>query len=40
MTQTEIQYVTPLLPLWGMVVLVLTLLPLAALLGWVVGRRR
>lgn len=40
MTLTEIQYVTPLLPLWGMVVLVITLLPLAALLGWVVGRSR
>jgi len=40
MAQAEIQYVTPLLPLWGMVVLVITLVPFAALLGWLVGRRR
>lgn len=40
MAQSEIQFVAPLLSLWGMVVLTFSVIPSAALVGWLLGRRK
>lgn len=40
MTSAEVVYGAQLFPLWGMVVLTVALIPMAALIGWLLGRRK
>lgn len=39
MTEVAIHYAAPLFPFWGMAVIAFTVLPVAALIGWFLGRR-